>query len=299
MLVRHGTDRLVPVSHAAVSKDAYLVQLRDGRRTDEVERALSLLETEALPVLRDLRGRWPLDHRDRALVAEYVAAQMARTPDALRRHARLVDDALRDHGYPDARGDGWRHGRDGLRMRAMIFIAGRVMTLVSAMQWSLVSFGRPVLSTSDHPVAVGSIDLAATRADLGIEVDNIGELWLPIDPQLLLVCCWRDLPDVARPLGGRRRIAESVNAAMRDQAEAGWYSRPGQAVPMPVDGRIGMCGERLFAGYGPAAIRRSAFRPRALREVASAAGDLPNVATMFDGRKRIARRGDVDAPARP
>jgi hypothetical protein len=269
MLVRAGTDRLVPTSHAAVKPGAYLVTLRDGTRTDSVEQALNRIETMAIPLLRRLEAAWPLDRPERAVLLEYLAAQMVRTPDAMRRHARLVDAAA--GGAPP--------GRDALRMRAMIEIKNRLMTLISAMQWTLVGFRTPVLTTSDHPVAPVPIDLRQTTSDFGVDVDNIGELWFPVAPTLLLVCCWRDLPDAPRLRSGRRRIAESVNAAMRDQAEAGWYWRPG--TDPPVSERISVVGELLYAGYGPAAIRRSTHRRLALREVAAHRGDLPNTATVF------------------
>ena len=283
-LERFGSERLVHVSGAAVKKDAYLVELRDGTRTDEVERALGVLEDTAVPLLRDLEKGWPLSRSDRAVLAEYLALQMSRTPDALRRQAQLVEAGLKGAGYRDAPDTGWRQGRDGLRMRAMLAITRHVMTLVSAMQWSLVKFNAAVLSTCDHPVAVVSIDLGQTTADLGVGVANIGELWLPINSQLLLICCWRDLPDTRRPLGGLRRVAESVNWAMRDQAEAGWYWQPETTPPIRDDRPIRVCGQVLFHDYGPTAIRRSSHRAQALRQLQSAGADMSGSATVFHSR---------------
>lgn len=281
MLARAGSGRLVHVRHAAVKKDAYLVELRDGRRTDDVERALGVLESKALPLLRELPSRWALQRPERQVVAEYLAMQMTRTPDALRRHGRLVDGPLEHAGYPKPAAGGWRHGRDGRRMHAMLFIGARMTTLVSAMQWTLVSFNAPVLSTSDHPVAVVPVNLSQTTPDLGVEVDNVGELWLAVTSRLAMVCCWRDLADTPRPRSGQRRIAEAINAAMHQHAEAGWYSHPAHPVPVRDDERIRICGELLFAGYGPGAIRRSSHRARALREIASHSGDLPGTTTVF------------------
>jgi hypothetical protein len=278
MLARSGSDRLVHTSDAAVVKDAYLVELRDGTRTDTVERSLGEIETRAIPLLRGLRSRWPLGRAERAVIAEYLAVQMSRTPDALRRHGRLVDAALAQSNAVEPRDS---HGRDALRMRAMLFIKNRMISVISAMQWTLVSFKQPLLSTSDHPVAVVSIDLGQTSPDLGVEVDNIGELWLAVDPTTLLVCCWRDLPDSQRPRSGQRRIAESVNAAMREQAEAGWYWHPDTTPCMPADDRIHICSERLFPGYGPTKIRQSAHRQAALRELASAPATSRNATTVF------------------
>lgn len=137
-------------------------------------------------MLRELPDHWPLARPDRVQVAEYLAVQMSRTPDSLRRHGRLVAKAV--HGTPheaDA-------GLDSLRMRAMYAIKDHTMTLLTAMQWTLVEFKAAQLSTSDHPVAIFPLNQAELSNDLGALTDNVGEVWFPVSSRRLLVLAWRD-----------------------------------------------------------------------------------------------------------
>lgn len=260
MLRREGTVNLVPVAHAAVVKNAYVVTLKDGTVTDAVERSLSTLETKVLPILRELPDHWPLARPDRVQVAEYLAVQMSRTPDSLRHHGRLVAKAV--HGTPheaDA-------GLDSLRMRAMYAIKDHTMTLLTAMQWTLVEFKAAQLSTSDHPVAIFPLNQAELSNDLGALPDNVGEVWFPVSRRRLLVLAWRDQGDTPAVKRGMRRVAEAVNSAIRDQAEGGWYWHPSlEHPPLPSSGQPRSIGELMFAEYGPKRIHASRHRAFAHR----------------------------------
>jgi hypothetical protein len=130
MLRRQGTAKLVHVNGAAVKRNAYVVTLRDGTETDTVERSLAAIDAKAPPLLRNLPDIWPLGRVDRFLLTEYLAAQLARTQDGLRRHDRLVTRALAGT-YPSARG---RHpAHDSLRARAMFAILGHTLRLLGGM----------------------------------------------------------------------------------------------------------------------------------------------------------------------
>lgn len=278
MLRRDGIANLVPVAHAAVVKNAYVVTLNDGTASDVVERSLGDLESAAVPLLVSLSKRWPLDRAERLVLAEYLAVQMARTPDSLRRHGSLVADAVR--GTPHEA----EAGLDSLRMRAMYAIKNHAMTLLTAMQWTLVEFGEPWLSTSDHPVVVFPLDQAELSDDLGAVTGNIGEIWFPVDAHHLLVLVWRDQGDIPTVKRGMRRVAEVVNAAMREQAEGGWYWHPSLERPPLPRGRSWSVGEMMFGGYGPSRIRASRHRSLAHNRLADPALGGDRKPTVFHPR---------------
>ena len=268
-LVRHGTSNLVPIQHAAVEDDVYLMRLRDASLTDIVERLLGDIENAALPTLCEMPHRWPLERAQRTVVAGYIAVQISRTLDSLGRHARLIDQVLAQatEAAPTPQGV---LGNDALRMHAMLGIARALRPIVTAMTWTLVCFSKPCLSTSDNPVGIVPIDVTRVSESLGIGVEDFAELWLPLRADQLLVLCWLDRPDHRRPRNGQRRIAESVNAAMRDQANKGWYWRPGSSPPIPSSGRIEPVAQMLFPGYGPTALRASKHRRLGLEQATRA-----------------------------
>jgi len=260
MLRREGTVNLVPVAHAAVVKNAYVVTLKDGTVTDAVERSLSTLETKVLPMLRELPDHWPLARPDRVQVAEYLAVQMSRTPDSLRRHGRLVAKAV--HGTPheaDA-------GLDSLRMRAMYAIKDHTMTLLTAMQWTLVEFKAAQLSTSDHPVAIFPLNQAELSNDLGALTDNVGEVWFPVSSRRLLVLAWRDQGGHSRREAwdaARRRSRQLCNP---QPGRGRLYWHPSlEHPPLPSSGQPRSIGELMFAEYGPKRIHASRHRAFAHR----------------------------------
>jgi len=197
---------------------------RDGHDPELVEKALAGLEDAVAPLLADLiEGRFPppeVRHR----VALFVALQLTRgwamreqvnRLGTLRMRASLRDtvtpERVRERIGQDATDDevgGFIEqvlGEDGPTLRLekanMVQQTLRhgfetIAPLLGSRAWRVVSFDRPVLLTSDQPVASWS----PPRQDrLPVGVANARETYMPLDRRTALVITLR-AADEARDL---------------------------------------------------------------------------------------------------
>lgn len=242
---RAAPPRRISVRDAGVRSHFYSVKGDDGTYDTSTEQDLSRFETKALPVFREIDGRWPLRGQDRATVSEFVALQMARGPEW---RAWMIDlgeasfARLRAGGqYPDLSEQDWARvkqtllGDRGL-LELMDEQISRIATMVGAMNWGLMSFKEEALITSDHPVCVIPIDAyrgrvlpqAAPRDGLMRTL----EIRVPVNSRQALVLTW--LP------GADRRFdrawaghATNINFGIRAQADVHWFSTPGRNFSIP------------------------------------------------------------------
>ncbi|MFC9261251.1 DUF4238 domain-containing protein [Streptomyces hydrogenans] len=71
------------MADVTVHRDFYSIRGEDGQLDDTVENLLADLEGKAVKTIRKVaQGVWPLAVEERAVVAEWVAAQHARVPAA-------------------------------------------------------------------------------------------------------------------------------------------------------------------------------------------------------------------------
>lgn len=80
----------------------------------------------------------------------------------------------------------------------MIKIAPSVAVAFGSMHWSLVTFSKPRLVTSDQPVVVWPLSRGRARPcrnNLNSGVTDTLEVFVPITPELLFLMAWVDDPD--------------------------------------------------------------------------------------------------------
>ena len=70
----------IPVSKAGVLKDFYRRTRRDGTVIYDIEWSLEQIERVVPPTLREIGTRWPLDPKEKALLAEFIGIQLVRGP---------------------------------------------------------------------------------------------------------------------------------------------------------------------------------------------------------------------------
>lgn len=250
-LGRFAKDRLVTVHHitkgvseigprAAGFQNAFWGSEDLSR---EVEEAFSKCENPVLRMLRYLPQRWPLGNEDRAALAQFLAIHVIRTPayGAFVRRAgdrareKAIRDAVAQHGLTEDEvaaaaemlKDQRRH------VRTLLGQIGRIGSMFSNMQWSLVQFDQDHLITSDQPIVMLPLEPAAVSPASSVPdsgLSNIIEARFTLDPRQALLMTWADTPDTAEPFIGTRSQACSINCAVRAQSLEEWFCRP-QARP--------------------------------------------------------------------
>src|SRR4051812_10346122 len=73
--VDDGHITSLSIRDAAVRKHIYSVKLPNGTHDVDLERQISQLESQAVPLLRAMEHTWPLPIQDRAIVTEFIALQ--------------------------------------------------------------------------------------------------------------------------------------------------------------------------------------------------------------------------------
>lgn len=168
-----------------VAAQTHFNRIEEAAEPDEFERALSTVEDIAMKVVRKLvEGRTPISADERANLAYFIALQAERGPDARRTREFLLRQSMRleigingRKGMADWFEENFGHRPDedtaqGLWERAvspegppvtmntasqlsmMLDTADMVLPFITGRQWSIVTFARRRLVTSDAPVAL-------------------------------------------------------------------------------------------------------------------------------------------------
>jgi hypothetical protein len=287
---RAGTpeSRLIGVKAAGVRRNFYRRQRpKTGETIYDIEHSLSTAESVALPVIADIRVRWPLTPEDKGKLAQFLALQHLRGEAFRRWHGRRIAsilDAARVHPeelltvdgarYPAETLDRLTHAMtsDTYRLTQMVKIVRSVATVLSSMHWSLVEFAPGALVTSDHPVITWPLPGPTRRApaanDLSFGALNTLEVFAPLSPDLVVLMSWRDRQSPLRPRAGAAHHAATVNAFVIANAADQWFHQPA-GVPTVARGPRPALSRELVDGYDAA--EASSSRRRALaRELANA-----------------------------
>ncbi len=211
-----------------------------ARLAREVEEAFNKCENPALRALRKLSERWPLETPERALLAQFLAIHVIRTPAfsvfARRSGVESVRDVAQRHRLaPDevAAATEWIMGPH-MHANALIGQIGRIASIFSSMQWTLVQFDHDFLITCDQPVML--LPLVSTPITPASSVPPNGfpatvEVRFTLDPRQMLLMTWAEIPDSEHPIKGTHSQACSVNCALQAQALEEWVYRPGTTPP--------------------------------------------------------------------
>ncbi|MFI5560713.1 DUF4238 domain-containing protein [Amycolatopsis japonica] len=254
-----GTDRPLGLRDVCVKENFYRVTDSSGRRHNQVEDMLAVLDEECAKLLRLLRDWAPgddVDFEDFMSLAVVMAVQRSRTPQA-RRHMQEMTD--------------WSHRR--LNQPAETLINDYYVDMLfrsmheaadqlSVRQLEIWDDPKGRFITSDQPVLLSSDDPQNPPSTIDCEY-----IWWPIGPSRLIALGlrWAGRKVVHRTLG--RREVDRVRAAFVREAESMIIALPGDRV-LPsgkrlrrrpqlqvdcqtVDSRQRKCRIRFGWGYGP------------------------------------------------
>lgn len=265
MVGREPPHRVVKsaVKTAAAEAGFYRIETDDvaeshraGHDPELVEDALAGVETVVAPLLDALiDGRFP-SLEDRYRLSLFVALQWGRgwrLREDIDRVATLlmrndlaatwtvpaVRERLAGLGLPSGPEDAaafadQAFGEDGPTLRldqahmvqqTLRFAVESVLPLVYFRAWRVVRFDRPVLLTSDAPVASWS---PASRHGLPVGIGNARETYMPLNRRTVLVVTGRSLDDRPDRLVETRRLARAarVNAVVAGGAHRWLFHHP-------------------------------------------------------------------------
>ncbi|MDC2953352.1 DUF4238 domain-containing protein [Streptomyces gilvifuscus] len=255
-----GERRLVGVADATVQRDFYSMRDENGQLDDTIEDLLSDLENMAAKIIRKIvDGLWPLPIEERAVMAEWIAAQHARIPAA-----RAANNEIADHlgkmliamgGKPEIRrrleADAkepvsdekvealWQELTDfdgyytevsvNEHMTLMARSMKTAYEVFMARAWGLIKFERRTLLLPDHPVTLmRGEDVPSFR---GVGVGNAAAILVPIDRRVaIMMASSRHGDFVVRT---HTKLAKELNQRFADNARKELFHHPDDN---PLDG---------------------------------------------------------------
>ncbi len=262
-LVTDGRRRSLAPSHVGVRKKFYAGSPGpDGtRRAAPAERARHAVETEALPLLRELPIRWPLrDSGERAWIALWLAMILCTSP---RRRQQLPDMVARFYAYLDREAPEFaqltadqRHElcEADFELDSMFEDVSTAASLLGQMHWTLLQFTSPSLVSSDHPISTTLWTRDKTRSSSEPPALLLAslEVRVPIGPTAALLLTWVDADDRADAVPASQTLLAAFNRGAWCQAERHRFWRPG-TTPSDIDDRrpVPPISAELFDGYEP------------------------------------------------
>lgn len=254
-------------------------------------------------MLQNVNGNWPpSSFEEKAALAEFFAYQFVRGPrwkEWRGERARATIDEYRRDPKPILHNGIWipithqqiNEQEDQLLsdtewLTKMMLIANRLITAFGSMRWHLISFDKPLLAISDHPVVawpLGAVYRPPSPTPAGLGVINFLEVRAPISPALALLMTWQDLPDATEVVEGSEAIAANINAFTIANADRQWMHMPGGSVPV-AKGNLDPISPELIPGYGQAEIEASETRQRVFHLLQQKVGQDIHEAVDEDGR---------------
>lgn len=267
-----GAQRLVGIADVTVHNDFYSMRDENGQLDDSVENLLAELEGKAAMVIRMVvdDGVWPLPLEQRAILAEWIAAQHARIPAA-----RKVNNEIGDYcgklmiamgGKPEIRRrleavatgpvsdedveTAWAELTDFDGYCAEMSVNGHMVSMGQAMvaaytefmarAWGLMKFERRTLLIPDHPVTlVRDEDAPAWR---GVGIGTAGAILMPIDRRVAIMMVSSDVDDFS--VRTHTKLAKELNQRFAFNARRELFHHPdddpleGVELPSPRDSEI-------------------------------------------------------------
>lgn len=289
-------SRIIGIRDAGVRKNFYRRERPGtGETIYDIEWSLQQAETAALPIIADLRARWPLSLDDKGKVGQFFALQHLRGAAFRSWHeghiASVLDDvranpeaALKPHpGRTTSQVIQELEAAvtsDTYRLTKMLKLVRSVGIVFASMNWTLAEFDGGRLAISDHPVVVWPLGETTKRRpsanDLQAGVVETLEVFAPIGPAHLLLMTWRYEKSIGAPVVGSGRHLSTANAFVVANADTQWFHEP-DVDPWMARGPRPPLGQDLLAGYSVSEARNSQRRA-ATRDLATAEAhrDLSN-----------------------
>ena len=131
----------------------------DGTTIDDVEHTLGQMEDKAAPILRNLAERWPLRTAEKAVIAQFAAAQSVRGPKWRAWYQAWTKDWIAQLRAEPERMEmppgvdpveqidklEWSLLNDTQRLTQMIDFTVKLSTALGSMHWTLVEANRRLL----------------------------------------------------------------------------------------------------------------------------------------------------------
>jgi hypothetical protein len=250
---------------------------KTGEKIYDVEWSMQQAESAGLSIIGSLGPRWPLGTEDKSRVSQLFALQHVRGPAFKAWHEAYVQptiDALRSDPVgttiptPGVSADEVatkvieHYSSDTFRLVKMIKNARAVAVAFGSMHWTLVSFAKPRLVTSDHPLVVWPLSRGRAKPcpnDLDAGVSDTLEVFVPINPGLLLLMTWLGGPDRPDVVKGAGRHTATANAFVVANADAQWFHEL-DVKPWRAAGARDPLSAELVAGYDVGVASRSIRR---------------------------------------
>jgi hypothetical protein len=173
----------VSITNVAVESYFYQAELPDGSVTPEIEKRLSAMESEWGPAIGAFVGG-DSSQRVRAAVASWVAMQVLRTTwvrEEIRAAAERIGEVMDRHG---GRPSDWRW-HPNAHLMGMLKAHRQIVDILLGRAWSVASFKRKALITSDNPVVL----LPKPDADefTPLSMASNGGIYVPLDRRMGLL----------------------------------------------------------------------------------------------------------------
>jgi hypothetical protein len=244
------------------------------------EDACAKLEQHLPGLLHHLESRWPPKSSDRALLSQFLALHIARTPAFAAWFAKVRDASLARYAdqlsEPQYKLFREQMQSDKERARKIFRMLNKLGSLLGSMSWTLLRFDEPLLITSDQPVCpapfVNEGEIRGVAAIPGDGWTETVEVRCALTPRLALLGSWDIRPEVA-PMPGSWADAVNLNVATRGQADRQWFRVTDRAPALPpVIERdpldyLEPLTPQLLPGYSTRVARRSQLRHRARLEI--------------------------------
>ena len=255
-----GVKRLVGIADVTVHSDFYSMRDEKGQLDDTVENLLAELEDKAALVIRTVidEGVWPLPIEERAVLAEWIAAQHVRIPAARTAHNEMADQfskmliavggkpEVRRHMETDATEpvsdeeveEMWESLTDFDSYNAEMSVNDHIVSMGQSMatayevfmarSWGLIRFERRTLLIPDHPVTlVRDEDMPRW---FGVGIANAAKVLVPIDRRAAIIMAGPG-PDVFYPAS--TKAAKELNQRFAWNARKELFHHPDDN---PLDG---------------------------------------------------------------
>ncbi|MFJ9623109.1 DUF4238 domain-containing protein [Streptomyces sp. NPDC101181] len=207
----------IGIGDATVRSHFYSMQDETGQRDDTIENLLSDLEDQAARVLTKIITEyvWPLSPGDRAVLGDWVAAQVARIPAARQANNEITDQLMKIEiaagGKPEVRcrleatrgrpasdeevNAAWAELTDFSSYYIELPVNDHLLSMAEAMEvaygwimarsWQLCRFERRALLLSDHPVTLLRDETGPPWTGVGLA--NAAAIMVPIDRRAAII----------------------------------------------------------------------------------------------------------------
>lgn len=255
-----GERRLVGIADVTVQRDFYSMLDENGQLDDTVEDLLGELEGKAAKVIREVTaGAWPLPVAERAVLAEWMAAQYARIPAARKARNEMADhigkaviatggkleirrrlEETSTEPVSDEQVDAlWDELTDFDSYYAEMSVNEHMASMGQSMKtayevfvarsWGLIKFEHRTLLIPDHPVTLMRADDAPRF--LGVGIGNATGILMPIDRRAAIIMASPGDDDFFVQPNTKR--AKELNQRLADNARRELFHHPDDN---PLDG---------------------------------------------------------------